>query len=179
MKKVWLVSLLIITLVLSDTALAQSRHRHHRHRGGGDDDSGPRSVPSRMSTGGESEFVFFPRARMWGAYTASGNLVNSGVANGGNSYCPDLHRSCFSPRGTFRIHDKGGSDCRSTKFPLGRGGAPMPYCMYFHGGYAIHGYPHLTSSNVSHGCIRISTDSARWLSNSFLHVGSKVVVVGY
>lgn len=40
--------------------------------------------------------------------------------------------------------------------------APMPYAIFFHRGYAIHGTPHESrlGSRASHGCIRLTTGNA-------------------
>jgi lipoprotein-anchoring transpeptidase ErfK/SrfK len=42
---------------------------------------------------------------------------------------------------------------------------PMPYSLFFHGGYAIHGTTEIRNLGraVSHGCIRLSPDNARAL----------------
>ena len=42
---------------------------------------------------------------------------------------------------------------------------PMPYSLFFHGGYAIHGTTEIRNLGraVSHGCIRLSPDNARSL----------------
>lgn len=133
-------------------------------------------IPSSTQFGGKT-FVFDPHSYKWGAYE-DGDLVADGYANGGNHWCGDIHRRCHTPQGVFRIQSKGGASCRSKKFPVGRGGAPMPYCMFFSGGYAIHGSPRLTYANVSHGCIRVSYEAANWLKD-FLPVGSRVVVMRY
>lgn len=43
--------------------------------------------------------------------------------------------------------------------------APMPYSIFFHGGYAIHGTTHVNAlgSAASHGCVRLSTEHAAML----------------
>lgn len=43
----------------------------------------------------------------------------------------------------------------------------VPYAMYYHGGYAIHGaYWHNNfGTPVSHGCINLAVDHAEWLFN--------------
>jgi lipoprotein-anchoring transpeptidase ErfK/SrfK len=43
--------------------------------------------------------------------------------------------------------------------------APMPYSIFFNGGYAIHGTPHLGALGrpASHGCVRLSPNNARTL----------------
>jgi lipoprotein-anchoring transpeptidase ErfK/SrfK len=43
--------------------------------------------------------------------------------------------------------------------------APMPYSIFFHGGYAIHatGEIERLGSPASHGCIRLELRNARWL----------------
>ena len=42
---------------------------------------------------------------------------------------------------------------------------PMPYSIFFHGGYAIHATTEIRSLGrpVSHGCVRLSPDNARSL----------------
>jgi lipoprotein-anchoring transpeptidase ErfK/SrfK len=42
---------------------------------------------------------------------------------------------------------------------------PMPYSLFFHGGYAIHGTTEIRNLGraVSHGCIRLSPDNAKSL----------------
>ena len=57
----------------------------------------------------EKVFVFSPRTHMWYAYE-NGQLVNSGRASGGANYCRDIHRSCHTPTGNFRVWSKGGPD---------------------------------------------------------------------
>jgi lipoprotein-anchoring transpeptidase ErfK/SrfK len=45
--------------------------------------------------------------------------------------------------------------------------APMPYSIFFRGGYAIHGTEHVSKlgSVASHGCVRLLTSNARTLFN--------------
>lgn len=123
-------------------------------------------------------FVFSPQQLMWFAYE-DGELVNSGPASGGSNYCRDLGHRCHTPVGVFQVYSKGSAGCRSSKFPMPNGGAPMPYCMFFRGGYAIHGANELPNYNASHGCIRVSPQAARWLSQNFIEYGTKVVVQPY
>ena len=74
---------------------------------------------------------------------------------------------------------KGGANCKSSKFPLEHPGAPMPYCMKFHGGYALHGSYEVRPYNASHGCIRILPEDARWLSQNLVRPGTRVIVRPY
>jgi len=124
-------------------------------------------------------FIYNPRTLKWTAVNHSGNIVRSGRGSGGRSYCPDIHRSCRTPTGTYHVVSKRGSDCRSSRYPVGRGGAPMPYCMFFSKYYAIHGSPDVPNHNASHGCIRVRPTDARWLSDHFVNVGTTVVVKPY
>lgn len=119
-----------------------------------------------------------PKRLAWGAYDEDGGLINWGPMSGGRGYCPDIHSRCRTPAGSFAVYSKGGSDCVSTKFPIGEGGAPMPYCMFFKGGYALHG-GFVPGFNASHGCIRLFTPDARWLNHEFASNGTKVVVYSY
>lgn len=124
-------------------------------------------------------FVFNPRTLQWKAVSDSGKVVRSGRASGGKGYCPDIKRSCRTPTGTYHVISEGGPGCRSSRYPVGKGGAPMPYCMFFSKYYAIHGSPDVPNYNASHGCIRVHPSDARWLNHNFVHVGTKVVVQPY
>jgi lipoprotein-anchoring transpeptidase ErfK/SrfK len=75
---------------------------------------------------------------------------------------------------------KGDADCISSIYPLEtNGGAPMPYCMYFNGGFAVHGSYDIPDYNASHGCVRITPTAAEWLSRNFMNIGTTVIVVPY
>jgi hypothetical protein len=115
----------------------------------------------------------------WEAYDYSGNFVRSGRVSGGKEYCPDIHRGCRTPTGTFTIYRKGGSSCKSSRFPVGKGGAPMPYCMFFKGGYALHGSYQVPDFNASHGCVRMIPSDAQWLNHNFVQPGSTRVKISY
>jgi lipoprotein-anchoring transpeptidase ErfK/SrfK len=132
--------------------------------------------PASKTTG--KTFIFNPRTLSWHAYQ-NGNLIRAGRASGGRSYCPDIRRSCRTIPGTFRIISKGSPSCRSTRFPVGRGGAPMPYCMFYSRYYAVHGSPDVPNYNASHGCIRVTPRDAQWLSHYFIDIGTKVIVKPY
>ena len=135
-----------------------------------------KATPKPASNG---TFIFDPRARRWYAYDASGKLVRSGRASGGRNYCPDIHSRCHTPVGRFVVYSKGGPGCKSKKFPIHHPGAPMPYCMFFHGGFAIHGSNEVPNYNASHGCIRVPPSEAYWLSHNFIHTGTVVIVTPY
>jgi hypothetical protein len=151
-----------------ETTLIKKSFRH----------SGKTEKHSQVYSGPGKTFVFDPKALRWYAYY-NGSLIHSGRASGGRHYCPDLHRGCRTPCGVFRISSKGGPGCKSKKFPIGRGNAPMPWCMFFHKGFAIHGSGSVPGYNASHGCIRVPPSDARWLNNNFLSPGSKVIVRSY
>lgn len=124
-------------------------------------------------------FVFNPRTLQWKAINADGKVVRSGRGSGGRHYCPDIKRSCRTPSGTYSVISKSGASCRSSRYPVGKGGAPMPYCMFFSKYYAVHGSPDVPNRNASHGCIRVLPSEARWLNQNFMTVGTKVVVKPY
>jgi lipoprotein-anchoring transpeptidase ErfK/SrfK len=115
----------------------------------------------------------------WTAYDAQGHFVRQGRASGGKSYCPDIGRSCRTVTGTFTVQSKQGAGCFSKRFPVGKGGAPMPYCMFFHGGYALHGSYDVPNHNASHGCVRLIPEDARWLNQNFVEVGRTRVMIKY
>ncbi len=161
----------------------QAYHPHHysKHRSQSSrysQNSSPR-LPRTISPPGEPVVIVDPRVHRWGAYDASGNLIREGMASAGSGWCRDLGRSCHTSVGTFRVHSLGGSGCVSSKFPLGRGGAPMPYCMYFNRNQALHGSYEVADANISHGCVRLHVDDAEWLRFNFVRMGTKVIIKPY
>jgi L,D-transpeptidase catalytic domain len=148
--------------------------------------SGPISPPPDYSTRlaqtietSEKVVIIDPKVHAWGAYGADGNLQRAGLATAGSNWCPDIKRPCRTSSGTFRIYSLGESSCKSHIFPKPKGGAPMPYCMYFNGGQALHGSGEVVEANVSHGCVRMRVPDAEWLRFNFANVGTKVVVKPY
>jgi len=113
----------------------------------------------------------------FGAYNSDGNLVYWGPVSGARGYCPDIHRGCHTPLGHFSILWKEGPGCISSKYPVGEGGSPMPYCMHFHGGYALHGSYEVPGYNASHGCVRMFVNDARWLNQEFTEDGNTIVII--
>jgi lipoprotein-anchoring transpeptidase ErfK/SrfK len=124
-------------------------------------------------------FIFNPRSHSYTAINDNGKVVKTGRASGGSSWCSDIKRSCRTPVGSFRVWSKGGPGCKSSRYPKPRGGAPMPYCMFFSKYYAVHGSNDVPNHNASHGCVRVTPSDAQWLSANFIHVGTKVVVKPY
>lgn len=144
----------------------------------------PLSVPAP----GEKVVIVDPNQHAWGAYDADGSLVRWGPASTGADYCKDIDDECRTHAGSFRIYSLGSSDCYSRKFPLPDGGAPMPYCMYFENGQALHGEPNgLPGYNASHGCVRMYVNDAEWLRYDFAegpnsgnqYRGTRVIVKRY
>lgn len=54
-------------------------------------------------------------------------------------------------------------------------GAPMPYSIFFHGGYAIHGTTDLKhlGTIASHGCVRLHPDNAQLLFDLVKQLGAE------
>lgn len=122
-------------------------------------------------------FVFYPKKFKWVAIDNSGQVVKSGKASGGSHYCRDLKRACHTPVGRFTIQSMQGAGCRSSRYPLGKGGSKMPYCSFFSQYYAVHGSYHVPNYNASHGCIRVTPSDAKWLQQHFMQIGDTTVVV--
>lgn len=136
-------------------------------------------LPKQIETN-EKTIVIDPHVHAWGAYSAQGKLIRAGLATAGAKWCEDIGRPCRTKTGVFRIQSLGDSDCISNKFPVDEGGgAPMPYCMYFNGGQALHGSHELAEANLSHGCVRIHVQDAQWLRFEFANIGTKVIVKPY
>ncbi|WP_131777239.1 L,D-transpeptidase [Legionella impletisoli] len=143
--------------------------------------SSPSQEPSQILSGiqlATNTFIYNPRTLTWKA-VKNGKVIRTGRGSGGSKYCKDVKRACRTPSGSYRIISKRGANCRSSKYPLGKGGAPMPYCMFFSKYYAIHGSPDVPNYNASHGCIRVKPSAAKWLYHNFLKIGSKVIVKSY
>lgn len=132
--------------------------------------------PLRRDTHGHKLILVNLNLQAFGAYDANGQLVHWGPVSGGKGYCPDVGRNCTTATGNFRIYRKQGPECKSSKFPIETdGGAPMPYCMHFNGGYALHGST-LPGYHDSHGCVRLFFDDAKWLNQHFITIGTPVIV---
>ncbi|WP_242601981.1 L,D-transpeptidase [Legionella yabuuchiae] len=160
-----MLSVALASLVFISTANASSESRE----------------PNQIIAGTQlatNTFIYNPRTLTWKA-VKNGKVIRSGKGSGGSKYCKDVKRACRTPSGTYNIISKRGANCRSSKYPLGKGGAPMPYCMFFSKYYAIHGSPDVPNYNASHGCIRVKPSAAKWLYNNFLKIGSKVIVKSY
>lgn len=132
--------------------------------------------PHNISPTGEKLIQVSLGSLAWGAYDADGKLLNWGPVAGGKDFCPDIQRQCRTVTGEFKIQRKGDAKCKSNTFPIPDGGAPMPYCMFFQGGYAMHGSNEVPGYNASHGCVRMWVDDAKWLNQEFGSVGTKVTV---
>ncbi|KTC65920.1 enhanced entry protein EnhA (plasmid) [Legionella adelaidensis] len=144
------------------------------------DTKGSFYFPEKRPATGKKVFVFDPKATAWAAYDAQGNRVKTGSASGGKEFCEDIGRPCRTVTGTFRVYSKKGPDCTSSIYPIEtNGGAKMPYCMHFHGGYSIHAAYEVPNYNASHGCVRVLPSAAKWLNENFIDVGTTVVVKPY
>lgn len=131
----------------------------------------------------EKTIVVDPHDHVWGAYAANGKLIRWGIATAGSDQCDDVQPSCRTQTGSFRIYSLGNDNCSSNKFD----NAPMPYCMYFNGGQALHGSSDIQFNNVSHGCVRIHIEDAKWLRYHFAegpnannhYRGTKIIIKSY
>jgi len=138
------------------------------------------SCPSEISCQTEL-FVFDPKASSWAAYDEEGQRVLTGSGSAGVDACEENpNRSCRTITGTFHVYNKRGADCRSGEYPVDtKGGAKMPYCMYFYQGFTIHAAYDVPEHPSSHGCVRILPSAAKWLSEEFMRVGTKVIILAY
>ena len=177
-KKVVLVSSIALALAACakqpTTGSSNSTLPHYSQ-----DNKGANVFPMQRPATGRKVFIFDPKYTAWAVYDKDGNRVKTGRASGGAGYCKDINRSCRTAVGSFQVYHKQGENCESTKYPVGEGGAPMPNCMFFHRGYAIHGSPYVPDYNASHGCIRVTPSAARWLNNNFITNGTTVIVKPY
>lgn len=109
----------------------------------------------------------------WAAYGADGQLVKWGPISSGRTKCPDSNNACLTLTGIYRVFSKEDSHCKSDIFPIGKGGAKMPYCMFFHKGFALHGSDDIPGYRASHGCVRMFNRDAKWLNQEFVEMTSE------
>lgn len=108
----------------------------------------------------------------FGAYDRNGQLVAWGPISSGSDKCSDSSRVCRTMPGIFHFFSKENEKCKSNVFPIGKGGAKMPYCMYFHKGFALHGASDMPGYRASHGCVRLFTRDALWLNHEFVETAN-------
>ena len=127
--------------------------------------------PSKIANPDQSKFVVVDLGlEAFAAYNAQGELVFWGPATMGREMCPDIGKPCKTVEGSFHIIRKKDVNCQSNTYPLGLGGSAMPYCMFFYGGYAMHG-SQLPGKPSTHGCVGIFDNDARWLNQDFIEAG--------
>jgi lipoprotein-anchoring transpeptidase ErfK/SrfK len=115
----------------------------------------------------------------WAAYDEDGKLVKWGPISSGRTKCPDSAGSCLTLTGVYRVFSKEDARCKSDIFPIGKGGAKMPFCMFFHKGFALHGANDIPGYRASHGCVRLFERDAEWLNKEFVEAGNdKNEVIG-
>lgn len=128
-----------------------------------------------IDTNGKRVVIVDLGLHAFGAYDENGELQHWGPVSGGKGLCDD-GSDCGTVLGEFTIQRKDNEECISGTFPKDtKGGAPMPYCMFFHRGFAMHGST-LPGHHASHGCVRLFYGDAKWLNRHFAKVGTKVIV---
>lgn len=142
--------------------------------------------PRYIDGDGEKTIYVSQKELAWGAYDEHGELLWWGPLSSGSGSCKNIEGNCKTPAGSFRIIRKQDIDCISTTFPMrldgNNGGAEMPYCMHFLGGYALHGSYEVPGYRASHGCVRMFIEDARWLNEEFVNVpgdgekGTRVII---
>lgn len=134
-------------------------------------------LPHHMDTEGRKLLYINLSKFAFAAYDSAGNMIYWGPASGGRQWCNESNEDCTTKTGAFRVFNKKGEGCVSSTYPISTaGGSPMPYCMYYFRGYTIHGSTMRGFVNASHGCIRLFYDDAKWLNQSFVHYGTRVIV---
>ena len=137
-------------------------------------------LPNQIKSDGQKTIVVNLALFAFGAYDSTGKLIYWGPVSSGRKRCFDDNvHTCSTVTGRFRIFKIGGVDCASNEYPLEtHGGAPMPYCMFIHGGTAMHASTLSGFINRSSGCIRMFGDDAKWLNEQFAQKNMTVVVQG-
>lgn len=128
--------------------------------------------PLKLEGDTEKQVIVDQEKLAWAAYDANGNLVKWGPISSGRDKCSDSNHSCRTLTGIFRVFSKENVHCSSDVFPIGKGGAKMPYCMYFHKGFAMHGADDIPGVRASHGCVRMFVEDAKWMNEQFIELSS-------
>jgi lipoprotein-anchoring transpeptidase ErfK/SrfK len=113
---------------------------------------GQAEAPAPPATAGKAIVVSTAEQRIY-AYE-NGQLIRSHLTSTGRTETPTV-------KGDFKIYVKyEADDMRGEDYFL----PDVPYTMYFHAGYGIHGtYWHNSFGRpMSHGCVNLPTDEARW-----------------
>lgn len=139
--------------------------------------------PSKMKVN-ERQIIVDQDKLAWVAYDDQGQMVKWGPIASGSTRCSDSANSCLTLTGMFRVYNMENEKCVSDVFPIGKGGAKMPYCMFFHKGFALHGSDDIPGYRASHGCVRMFIEDAKWLNHNFVatstdknnHKGTLVIV---
>jgi hypothetical protein len=129
--------------------------------------------PVKIDGENEKQIIVDQEKLAWGAYDSQGNLLMWGPISSGRDRCSDSPKSCRTMTGIFRMFSKENVRCSSDIFPIGKGGAKMPYCMYFHKGFALHGSDDIPGQRASHGCVRMFVQDAKWLNENFVELSSE------
>jgi LysM repeat protein len=131
--------------------------------------SAPRFAPPTRPTGPERWIDVDLTHQTLTAFEGQGPVYRTRVSSGLPQYPTVV--------GTFQIYVKyesadmeGGSGADAYYLPA------VPYVMYFHGNYGLHGtYWHNNFGRpMSHGCVNLSTPDAQWLFN-WASIGTRVV----
>lgn len=164
--------------------LVQRVNRSYNHLWAGREIAIPRNLqhvtifdvspfPTKIDGENEKQIIVDQEKLAWGAYDPQGNLVMWGPISSGRDKCSDSNKSCRTLTGIFRMFSKENERCTSDVFPIGKGGAKMPFCMYFHKGFALHGSDDIPGQRASHGCVRMFTQDAKWLNQNFVELSSE------
>ncbi|WP_242604546.1 L,D-transpeptidase [Legionella fairfieldensis] len=127
----------------------------------------------KISPSTEKQIIVDQDKLAWAAYDEQGQLVKWGPISSGQDKCSDSNRSCLTLTGIFRVFSKENEHCVSNAFPEGIGGAKMPFCMFFHKGFALHGSDDIPGHRASHGCVRLFVQDAKWLNENFVQTSNK------
>lgn len=123
--------------------------------------------PLKIEASSDKQIIVDQEKLAWVAYDEQGYLIKWGPISSGGDKCSDSNNSCRTLTGIFRVFSKENELCHSNIFPAGKGGASMPYCMFYHKGFALHGSEDIPGYRASHGCVRLFTQDAKWLNHSF------------
>ncbi|STY28821.1 Enhanced entry protein EnhA homolog [Legionella wadsworthii] len=122
--------------------------------------------PLNIDTKGEKQVIVDQEKLAWAAYDSQGYLIKWGPISSGRDKCNDSSDSCRTLTGRFRIFSKEGKECHSNTYD----NAQMPYCMYFHKGFALHGSNDIPGFRASHGCVRMFVKDAKWMNQKFIEL---------
>lgn len=85
-------------------------------------------------------------------------------------HCSTGREGYRTPKGKFNVYRK---ERHAISYKYGN--SPMPFTLWFYGGYGIHESKSVPKHPASHGCVRLKHEDAKWLFEQ-VPVGTQITI---